>query len=497
MGVSDKALRARAAARRRPRLVRLLGASALAGLALGAPGLAQAADPPDQPLPASPPPAPSKLQIGPPQAQTLTLPQASDRPIAVNLIGRFGLELPPEKLAHLQTLELAREHSLGLDGLTLKTGPAEELKLGGADSGFPPPVDTAPSRKPWVVAMVGNDGGEEARPWRLGVTVGLPNATNPDTITRLGLFHGLVNSNQAGAHLSSTMILNARGLGVHADLAYVRYAPYDKVPPSLNFAVRTAVARAELDQAIYARGADFAGLRAGVEAIDQYEDLLTGPPNYRDHIRNAFAGATARMRHGATYAEAELQALKGLAILGASRPSEHLLSHADADPQAFFVRGALKAGHPLFGGILEARLRGQWSNHPQPVFENFVYQGFEPARDMDPMALRTDRGMDPRVMRADRGGVGGLEYSHRGPHLLGGTLSPFVFAEHAESWNIGHFGARYSNATIAGGGLRLSLPKRVDAELEYSAPVVPIRGLFSADMGKPRLLFVMAKRFGG
>ncbi len=480
--------RARAVARRRLGRVGLAGAGLLAGFAV--PGFALAAE-------FEPPPAHSPVQT--PPAPGISAPPADDdRPIAVNLVGRFGLALPPEKAARIQTTELARDHDLGLDGLTLKPGPAAEPHLTAAAApGAPPQAGAAPVHRPWVVAMVENTGGEEAGPWRAGLTIGLPSLTKADEITRLGLFHSLVNDRQQAEILSSTLILNSRGLGFHADLLHVRFSPNDRVPASDNTLIRVNLVRAELDQAIWVRGADFAGLRAGLEVIDHREDYLTGPPSFHDRLRTAFAGATARTRRGSAYAEADLQVRKGLDILGASRPGDAFLSHSDEDPQALTLRYAAKAGLPVMGGILEARVRGQWTDRPIPVFDNLNYQGFETARAMDPMALRTDHGMDPRMLRADRGLIGGLEYSRAGPHILGGALSPFVFVDHAELRNLGLHGAPYGRATLAGGGLRLALPKRLDAELEYSAPVSPVVGLFSTDMGKPRLLFTLARRFGG
>jgi hemolysin activation/secretion protein len=460
-------------------------AGALAGLAAAVPALALAAEPP-APLPAAAQSARPPAPIAP----------APDKPLVVNLMGRFGVALPPEAAARIQTLDLAHGHTLGLEGLTLNTGPAEV--------NFPPPAPPGspdgvshPSRRPWAVMAVGNTGGEEARPWRASATIGLPSLTHAEELTRLELFHGLVNGNQAGAVLSSTFLVTPHGLGVHADLAAVHINPLDRALDA-NTVVNVGIARAELDQAVLARGAQFAGLRLGLEAVEMREDfVIGGAPDVRDHVRNLFAGATVRLRHGEAYAEGDLQLLKGLSVLGASRPGQPLLSHSDADPQAFFVRGAAKFGRPLLGGVVEARLRGQWTDRPLPIFDNFIYQGFETARSVDPEALRTDHALDPRVLRGDVGAAAGLEYSFNGPQILGASLRPFAFVEHAEIRNLGIHGAPHGAATLAGGGLRLSTPRRLAAELMVEAPTGPIQGLFSIDTAKPRLLFTLARTFGG
>jgi hemolysin activation/secretion protein len=463
----------------------LAAAAALSSAAL--PDLAHAQTPPatrDQVLrPVEPP------QAAQPVSVDEALPQAPIQRVEIQGGTQEGRDFVRKAFSRLRPGEpvdrarlrqaFALAQAYGVYGLTLESRPAE------TGQGVVLLI-TVPRPKPWVYASAQNLSGQTVGRWSAGATLGLRGLTPYYDNTQIGVFHGLTGDRQQGVQVSSTALLTENGLGVRGDLSWFQERPHEK-PPNQDTIGTTQLARAELNQAVFARGPALTRVRAGIEAVNQDTQLTTGAPTQHDRLRVAYAGVNALAVHGANETEVDLVIRQGVAALGASRRGDPLLSRPGADPQALVVRGSARVARSLPGDVVvEGKLRGQWTARPLLAFEEFNYGGFEGGRGLDPGALQGDRGFSA-----------GVEFHKRGPNFLGGTLAPFVFAEHAQTWNLDSFGARHGSATFAGGGLRISFPNRLNAELSYATPVSHVVGAANRDLAGPRVLFVISKGFGG
>jgi hemolysin activation/secretion protein len=317
---------------------------------------------------------------------------------------------------------------------------------------------------PGIFLSAQNASAETVGTWSGGASFIFSGVTPLHERTIIGVFHDLTGDRQRGAQISSQVLLTRSGLELKGDLAVFQQKP-DERPPNLDTEGTTRVARLELRHplGLSTEGAGvwlFAG-RAGLEAIDQDTDLITGPATVRDSLRVGYAGVQADYRAPTVSAFGFLSLRKGLDGLGASREGDALLSRVQADPAALVVRFEGQASITAGGFLVEPRVRAQTSDSPLLQYEEFTYGGLIGGRALDPGALYGDSGVSGSV-------------DVYGPAAKLGTrlsVRPAGFIEGAWASNEDTIGPDESHGLFAGGGIRFSLDGRWNLDVLYAAPI--------------------------
>jgi hemolysin activation/secretion protein len=235
-------------------------------------------------------------------------------------------------------------------------------------------------------------------------------------------------------------------------------------------------------------------LGGGFDFIDQDVDFLI--PLTEDELRIVWArmryeGIDTSRRIPQWQANAQIEARKGLDILGASEPcigagcapGQLPLSRLDSNPSAASVRFDSDFSYLLTSGLaLGVTARAQYAFDPLAAFEEFTVGNYT-----------VGRGYDPGTLIGDDGAGVGVEL--RGPRVPIGQsgnfrLQPYVFGDMARVWNKNTPGSE--SAYSAGLGARGDLGSRFRLDATLAVPLKRVGPL--NERGDVRFLISLTTR---
>jgi hemolysin activation/secretion protein len=262
-------------------------------------------------------------------------------------------------------------------------------------------------------------------------------------------------------------MLLGHGFGLHAAASVFQERPSEPAPFK-PYVGTTELALVEATQLLPPIGDELVRWRVGLEADSQTVKQKIGLTTERDHLRVAYAGVRLDGHVGTVLGWGEITVRQGLDAAGASRPGGLLLSRPNADPQATDFRFTGRLERTFQGGRqLSLDLRGQWTDRPLLLFEQFSYGG-----------LAGGRGLDPDALLGDRGLSGHLEWADRPIRLRQDwTVRPIAYVDSAWVKNVGPGGAPSGRALFGGLGARLSWRENAHLDLAYTRQLTETQGV--------------------
>lgn len=203
----------------------------------------------------------------------------------------------------------------------------------------------------------------------------------------------------------------------------------------------------------------------------------------RDRIALASAAVYGWARLGGGAVRVRIGLVQGLDAFDATRRGDPLASRRDAG--GVFTKATFWADYTrLLGSGFSVQLSGQGQLASRPLLASEEIglggRGFL-------------RGYDYREFSGDRGGAGAIElrYDIMRPLPVVRRVQLYTYADAGRVTNLrGSFGS--GSLASAGGGLRLSLPRRIETGVELG---VPLRDGFDGTRPDPRISFTLSTRF--
>jgi hemolysin activation/secretion protein len=184
----------------------------------------------------------------------------------------------------------------------------------------------------------------------------------------------------------------------------------------------------------------------------------------REHTRVLRGSLSYTLIKGATRADINLEASRGIDALGASNNGDANLSRPDARPQFTKLRLDASLTRRLFAKLdLAAMGAGQWADGSLTAAEEFGVGG-----------ARYGRAYDYSEIVGDRAIAGALELRWTWKKLNDWLTSVqlYAFADAARIWNEGApSGSADESLTSAGGGVRVGIAPGVNATVEVAKPL--------------------------
>jgi len=312
-----------------------------------------------------------------------------------------------------------------------------------------------------------------------------------DSFTALGEQTSLIVSSTFDPHLQKIIEgieqvrLGDGGVYGQASLVYGDSHPGSSLA-QLDLTGTSLVASVEIDEPIIRLERRTVTLAEGFDVIDQTTLFPGGATVTRDHLRIAWARASASMvqRLGpgvVLQTDLSLSFRVGIGGLGASKAGDSYLSRPEGRPDGW--TGRLESNqHLLLANLIDLGLHVQAQYAPMAVL---AYEQLALGN------LTIGRGYDPDSVTGDYG-IAGEFTAGLVPVKLGrwATVAPYGFFD-AGTVNSRSIDSQWTTVRSYGGGLRMRLPYGVIADLYYAAPMDKP---FPAALSKPsqRLMFQVA-----
>ncbi len=280
--------------------------------------------------------------------------------------------------------------------------------------------------------------------------------------------------------------LTASGLVARGSVALGLGAPGGDIAP-LELRTRSLISTIELTYPLTRHRRRNLSIGGGLELADQrtrvFRNLLFSDERARVAYLRLSGDLSSRFGEMPAYLASSVELRRGMSILSASDRGSALLTRAEADPEAFVLRGTFNGSItpvPVF--TLAVAGQAQYADRPLVSYEQFAIGN-----------LTIGRGYDPNAFPADRGAAFSVELQSR-PFDLADRfqIAPFAFTDVAHVVALG-FGGGERTLTSIGGGMRFTLLSLISGNVTYARPL----NALTAGGRRPtdRVLFTLAARF--
>jgi len=281
--------------------------------------------------------------------------------------------------------------------------------------------------------------------------------------------------------------LTASGLKVRVEGTYGEAEPTGTVA-TLGATSRSYTGNIEVSHPIYRDRTNLVDLYGGLDYADLRGELFQQTVLLSDDkSRVAYLGLDTDVSWKGFTAQTNLEARKGVGILGASKRGEPNLARPEARPNAWSLLAETNIRTPSFQSFrLDLRGMGQHARDPLMAVEEFSFGNYTIVRGYDPGSASGDAAIAGSV---ELTGLGHRPFNDR-THV-----EFFGFLDVGEYWN--RDDSAVANRTLAssGVGLRVTVDDYARGELVYANPMREPRGQGERVPGS-RVMFSLTTNVG-
>lgn len=318
-----------------------------------------------------------------------------------------------------------------------------------------------------AIANVQNFGSHAAGPWAGLLRGDFQSFTQYGENTSVVAYHTLNKDEQWVLQLSEAVRLGADGWIGRGSLVYGESRPGGAVS-ALDLKSKSIVANVEGVYPLIRMRRQNLNIGGGLDFVNQDTDIA-GSLLSRDRLRVAYLRADGDLRTRAlghlVQLDGAITLRKGLSGLGASDPSDGLITRGFAKPDAWLVRGVGSAESLLADRLSgSVRVQGQYARDALLPYEQISLG-----------ALSIGRGYDPAAILGDSGAGAAFELRY-GPIQLHPKLvaAPFGFFDIGYVHNNDTARSGLPSARTlrsVGAGVTLRVANRANVEITYAHPL--------------------------